>query len=88
MRSRSTAPLVKDLPLRADSAAIVKAVAALAQSLGIRSVAEGVETIDELNMVARAGCNKVQGYYFSRPVPADALNAVLSECSHKLPVAA
>lgn len=80
--------LVKDLPLCADSAAIVRAVAALAQSLGIRCVAEGVETIEELNMVARVGCTKVQGYYFSRPVPADALDAVLSECSHKLPVAA
>ena len=45
-----------------------------------RSVAEGVETRDELNMVARAGCNKVQGYYFSRPVPAAELEAVLSEC--------
>jgi EAL domain-containing protein (putative c-di-GMP-specific phosphodiesterase class I) len=80
--------LVKDLPVRADSAAIVKAVAALAQSLGIRSVAEGVETIDELNMVARSGCNKVQGYYFSRPVPNGELGPVLSECRHKLAVAA
>lgn len=80
--------LVKDLPLRADSAAIVKAVATLAQTLGIRSVAEGVETLDELTMVARAGCNKVQGYYISRPVPADELSAVLSECPQKVAIAA
>lgn len=80
--------LVKDLPLCADSAAIVKAVAALAETLGIRSVAEGVETLDELNMVARSGCNKVQGYYISRPVPARELAAVLSECPQKIAVAA
>jgi len=80
--------LVKDLPLRADSAAIVKAVALLAQTLGIRSVAEGVETLDELIMAGRAGCNKVQGYYISRPVPAAKLGTVLSECPQKLALAA
>lgn len=80
--------LVKDLPLRADSAAIVKAVAALAQSLGIHSVAEGVETRDELNMAARSGCNRVQGYYISRPVPAAELAAVMSACPQRLRVAA
>jgi diguanylate cyclase (GGDEF)-like protein len=80
--------LVKDLPLRADSAAIVRAVAMLAQTLGIRSVAEGVETLDELIMAGCAGCNKVQGYYISRPVPAAKLGAVLSECPQKLALAA
>ncbi len=76
--------LVKNVPVRADSAAIVKAVVNLAQSLGIRSVAEGVETRDELEMMARVGCNKVQGYYISRPVPAGELLAVLTECPHRL----
>jgi EAL domain-containing protein (putative c-di-GMP-specific phosphodiesterase class I) len=72
------------VPVRADSAAIVQAVVNLASALGIRSVAEGVETRDELDMMARVGCNKVQGFYISRPVPADKLTAVLSECPHKL----
>ena len=76
--------LVKNVPVRADSAAIVKAVISLARSLGIRSVAEGVETRDELDMMARVGCNKVQGYYISRPVPAADLAAVFSECPLKL----
>jgi diguanylate cyclase (GGDEF)-like protein len=76
--------LVKDVPVRADSAAIVKAVVDLARALGIRSVAEGVETRDELEMIARAGCNRVQGYYISRPVPAGELLAVLTECRHRL----
>jgi len=80
--------LVKNVPVRADSAAIVKAVVNLSRSLGIRSVAEGVETRDELDMMAQVGCNKVQGYYISRPVPAGELGAVLSECPYKLRIAA
>ncbi len=80
--------LVRNLPARANSAAIVKAVAMLAQMLGISTVAEGVETLDELNFVATAGCTKVQGYYFSRPVPACELGAVLSLCPQKFAVAA
>src|SRR5262249_31238349 len=61
--------LVKCMPSQPESAAIVSAVSALASSLGIFSVAEGVETSEELGCVARAGCTKVQGFYFSRPVP-------------------
>ena len=76
--------LVKNVPVRADCAAIVQAVVNLASALGIRSVAEGVETRDELDMMARVGCNKVQGFYISRPVPASELVAVLSQCPHKL----
>lgn len=80
--------LVQDVPHRADSAAIIKAVVGLAESLGIRSVAEGVETLDELSMIARSGCDRVQGYYISRPVPVAKLGAVLAECPQRLLFAA
>jgi diguanylate cyclase (GGDEF)-like protein len=80
--------LIRKVPVRADSAAIVKAVAHLAQMLGIHSVAEGVETRNELEMMARVGCNKVQGFYISRPVPVEEIAAVLSECAQKLRLAA
>jgi EAL domain-containing protein (putative c-di-GMP-specific phosphodiesterase class I) len=80
--------LVKDVPSRACSAAIVKAVVEISQSLGIRSVAEGVETHHELSTVAEVGCNKVQGYYISRPVPASELGDVLTQCSQKMWLAA
>ena len=80
--------LVKNVPVRADSAAIVKAVINLAQTLGINSVAEGVETRAELDMMARVGCNKAQGYFIGRPVPVDEIGTVLSECPHKLWLAA
>ncbi|HTH27159.1 MAG TPA: EAL domain-containing protein [Sphingobium sp.] len=50
--------------------AIVKAVIALAQSLDIKTVAEGVETEEQLKVVCDLGCTKIQGYYFGRPMRA------------------
>jgi diguanylate cyclase (GGDEF)-like protein len=63
-----------------NNAGVVKAVAMLAETLGMGTVAEGVETLDELNTVTRAGCNKAQGFFIGRPVPVGELDAVLSEC--------
>ncbi|WP_448500909.1 putative bifunctional diguanylate cyclase/phosphodiesterase [Sphingomonas sp.] len=54
----------------AEPIAIIRAVVALAQSLGMATTAEGVETEDEHRMVQELGCTKVQGYYFGRPLPA------------------
>jgi diguanylate cyclase (GGDEF)-like protein len=73
--------LVREMPGRNENAAIVKAVATLADTLGMKTVAEGVETLDELNTVVRAGCNKAQGFFIGRPVPVAELDAVLSECA-------
>lgn len=57
----------------AESLAIIRAVVTLADSLGMTTTAEGVETEAELQMVRRLGCKKVQGYYFGRPMlPQDA----------------
>ena len=49
--------------------AIIRAVVALAQSLGMATTAEGVETEKEHHMIQDLGCTKVQGYYFGRPLP-------------------
>ena len=49
--------------------AIIRAVVALAQSLGMATTAEGVETEQEHQLVQDLGCTKVQGYYFGRPLP-------------------
>lgn len=76
--------LIKDLPRNDDRAAVIQAVALLARARGIETIAEGVETLDELNSVTPAGCNKVQGFYFSRPVPLSELAAVVSTCPLKL----
>lgn len=55
---------------KAESLAIIRAVVTLADSLGMATTAEGVETEAELAMVRGLGCRKVQGYYFGRPMPA------------------
>ena len=75
--------LVREMPGSPDNAAIVTAVATLAETLGINTVAEGVETPDELNTVRRAGCNKAQGFFIGRPVPVSDLDAVLSKCAQR-----
>jgi len=80
--------LVREMQGNNGNAAIVRAVASLAEDLGMGTVAEGVETIDELNTVARAGCNRAQGYFISRPVPMAELGAVLTECAQRRSYAA
>ncbi len=52
-----------------EAVAIIRAVVALAQSLGMATTAEGVETEQEHLMIRELGCTKVQGYYFGRPLP-------------------
>ncbi|MDQ2892925.1 MAG: EAL domain-containing protein [Pseudomonadota bacterium] len=54
-----------------EAIAIIRAVVALAQSLGMATTAEGVETEAEHQMVQELGCTKVQGFYFGRPLPVE-----------------
>lgn len=69
---------IQDLPSRTECVAIVKAVADLAKTLGMETVAEGVETHDHMQRVAAAGCDGVQGYLISRPVPNHALRDAIN----------
>ncbi|MCK9908970.1 EAL domain-containing protein [Microbacteriaceae bacterium K1510] len=68
---------IRDLPLREDSVAIVRAVVGLSSSLGITTTAEGVETKDQLASLASEGCNEFQGFLFSRPKPAAEIERLL-----------
>jgi diguanylate cyclase (GGDEF)-like protein len=56
---------------------IVSAVVDLAANLGLRSIAEGVETTDQLNRLRELGCDQAQGYLFARPMPADEVPAAI-----------
>jgi EAL domain-containing protein (putative c-di-GMP-specific phosphodiesterase class I) len=60
---------VRDLTVDPEDAAIVTAIIGLARSLGLDTLAEGVETVEQLDILLGLGCEKFQGYLFSRPLP-------------------
>jgi diguanylate cyclase len=69
---------VKDVATDAGDAAIVSTIISLANSLGLRVVAEGVETAAQLSFLRQKSCDQYQGYLFSQAVPSDAFAALLS----------
>jgi EAL domain-containing protein (putative c-di-GMP-specific phosphodiesterase class I) len=60
---------VRDLTVDPEDAAIVAAIVGLARSLGLDTLAEGVETREQLDVLRGLGCERFQGYLFSRPLP-------------------
>ena len=62
---------IKDTPGNTDDVAIAKTIVAMAQALNLTTVAEGVETAEQLELLKRMGCNQIQGYFFSRPLAPD-----------------
>ena len=70
---------VRDLETDPDDAAIVRAVLNLAYSLGIRTVAEGVENVRQIDYLRAGGCHYAQGFYFSAAVPAGAVQGLLAQ---------
>ncbi|MCJ2139405.1 putative bifunctional diguanylate cyclase/phosphodiesterase [Methylobacterium sp. E-066] len=64
---------VKDLSSKPDGDAIIRAIAGLGKSLGMTTVAEGVETPEQMQRIRDEGCTDVQGYLISRPIPAEDL---------------
>ena len=69
---------VMDITTNPDGAAIVETILAMTHTLKLRSVAEGVEKLEELMFLAEHGCEEMQGFYFSRPVPFNAFTELLS----------
>jgi EAL domain-containing protein (putative c-di-GMP-specific phosphodiesterase class I)/CheY-like chemotaxis protein len=63
--------------------AIVSAILSMTHSLGMRAVAEGVEKSEQLEVLARHGCATAQGFYFCRPVPADACRDLLVDLASR-----
>ncbi|MRW92867.1 EAL domain-containing protein [Duganella sp. FT80W] len=62
-----------------DEAAIVVSIIALAHNLKLRVIAEGVETETQVNYLRRHGCDEIQGYYFSRPLPVEEFEQLLRQ---------
>jgi diguanylate cyclase (GGDEF)-like protein len=72
---------VKDLTISSDDSAICSAIIALARELRLKVIAEGVETVEQLNFLRLQRCDQVQGYLFSKPLPADQLESWIKERS-------
>jgi diguanylate cyclase (GGDEF)-like protein len=68
---------VRDINEDANSGAIVNAIVQMALSLGLTTIAEGVESKSVLEAVRKCGCDEVQGYYYARPMPADQISVFL-----------
>ncbi|MBK5274459.1 MAG: EAL domain-containing protein [Desulfuromonadales bacterium] len=70
---------VRDIMTDPDSAAIARAIIAMAHNLNLRAIAEGVETEEQLEYLRLHGCDEIQGFYVSKPVPAHVLEKLLRE---------
>ena len=66
---------VRDMCADPEDASIVSAIINLAQSLGLKTIAEGVETQDQMDMLRGQGCNEIQGYHIGRPMAATQFEA-------------
>ncbi len=64
---------LRDVPSDAGDCSVVLAMLTIARSFGLEVVAEGVETRAQMNYLRKQGCELMQGFLFSKPVPADAL---------------
>lgn len=73
---------VRDIEHDANSAAMVAAMISLSHDLGLRVIAEGVETQAQLDYLRQRGCDEVQGYYFSRPLPAPEFERMVRDHRH------
>jgi diguanylate cyclase (GGDEF)-like protein/PAS domain S-box-containing protein len=68
---------IRDITANADDAAIVSSIVSLAHNLRLKTIAEGVETEEQLKILHMLRCDMVQGYYFSKPVPAAVVETML-----------
>ena len=67
----------------AKKARILGATVALAHSLGLKTVAEGVETVEQLELLKSLNCDRIQGYYYSKPLPEDEFEKYIRACMEK-----
>lgn len=70
---------IRDLPTDKDDEAIVNTVVQLGHSLQLTVIAEGVENLEQIDLLQKYGCDEAQGYYFSKPVPAEQTLALLNK---------
>jgi EAL domain-containing protein (putative c-di-GMP-specific phosphodiesterase class I) len=76
---------VRDLGLTPQSTAVVTAIIALARSLGLRVIAEGVETLRQMQVLQRLGCSVMQGFLFNRAEPAELIETWQDQLAARKP---
>ena len=74
---------VRDLATNESDQAIVDAIIQMSESLGLATIAEGVETEEQLEILKQKGCGQIQGYYYSCPLSPDALETFIVEHQNK-----
>jgi EAL domain-containing protein (putative c-di-GMP-specific phosphodiesterase class I) len=79
---------IRDVLTNPDDAAIAKTIVALAQTLGLKVIAEGIETAEQRSFLANAGCHYYQGDYFSPPLPAAKFEHIVCYVGHFVPAPA
>ncbi len=70
---------IRELPFDEKGAGITKSIIALSKSLNLRVVAEGVETSEKRDFLVENGCINIQGYFYSKPIPADKMEVMLQK---------
>jgi diguanylate cyclase (GGDEF)-like protein len=70
---------VRDLPYDDEDVAIVKAIVALAHSLNLELIAEGVETMEQKEFLVKSGCENIQGYLYAKPMPSEQMKIFLEK---------
>jgi EAL domain-containing protein (putative c-di-GMP-specific phosphodiesterase class I) len=70
---------VREVPHNKDDVALVSAIIAMSHGLGKKVVAEGVETEAQLNFLRELGCDSIQGFLYSRPVPLEVMSQLIGQ---------
>jgi EAL domain-containing protein (putative c-di-GMP-specific phosphodiesterase class I) len=70
---------VRDITKNIDDSAIVSSIVSMAHNLRLKTIAEGVETEEQLNVLHRLGCDMVQGFYLGKPGSAETVEALLAK---------
>ncbi len=71
---------MRDISTNPEDKAIVRAIISLAKSLGLQTIAEGVETVQQRALLMEQGCDEMQGYLISKPLPIEEFEKLLRSC--------
>jgi EAL domain-containing protein (putative c-di-GMP-specific phosphodiesterase class I) len=71
---------ISDLGMDMNGEAIIEAIIAMSKALGLKTIAEGVETVAQRDYLNKRGCDEVQGFLYSKPVTANDISQLFNQC--------